>query len=89
MLNRGGAAGVSDGVDGNDKAFSSTFPYLAAPHQPAATAAPPSPPDTGSAGPAGSEDRSGLGWQATLLIAALGALSVVGVGFAVRQRLAR
>lgn len=28
-------AGVSDGVDGNDKAFALEFPYLADPHQPA------------------------------------------------------
>ena len=26
VLNRGGAAGVSDGIDGNDKTFSSAFP---------------------------------------------------------------
>ena len=32
VLNRGGAAGVSDAVDANDKAFSDAFPYLAAPH---------------------------------------------------------
>ena len=32
VLNRGGAAGVSDAVDRNDKPFLSTFPYLAAPH---------------------------------------------------------
>ena len=44
VLNRGGAAGVSDGIDGNDKTFSSAFPYLAAPHQPAATRGGPDPP---------------------------------------------
>ncbi len=32
VLNRGGAAGIGDGVSGNDVAFSSQFPYLAAPH---------------------------------------------------------
>jgi hypothetical protein len=31
VLNRGGAAGISDGVNANDKAFSNTFPYLAEP----------------------------------------------------------
>jgi uncharacterized protein DUF4331 len=36
VLNRGGAAGISDGVDGNDKPFDRQFPYLADPH----TAAP-------------------------------------------------
>ena len=32
VLNRGGAAGIGDGVNGNDVAFSNNFPYLAAPH---------------------------------------------------------
>lgn len=36
VLNRGnvlgGGLGVSDGIDANDRAFSSTFPYLAAPN---------------------------------------------------------
>ena len=31
VLNRGGAAGVSDAIDANDRAFSNTFPYLASP----------------------------------------------------------
>ena len=89
VLNRGGGAGVPDAVGGNDGAFGSTFPYLAAPHQPAATVAAPAPPDSGNAGLAG-EDGSGLGWQATsLLIAALGALTVVGGGYALRRRVAR
>ena len=89
VLNRGGGAGVPDAVGGNDRAFGSTFPYLAAPHQPAATVAAPAPPDSGNAGLAG-EDGSGLGWQATsLLIAALGALTVVGGGYALRRRVAR
>lgn len=30
VLNRGGGAGVSDGINGNDVAFLPTFPYLAA-----------------------------------------------------------
>ena len=49
VLNRGGAAGISDGVDGNDVAFASTFPYLAAPHQ-AAAPAPQDLPPTGTGG---------------------------------------
>jgi hypothetical protein len=36
VLNRGnvlgGGAGVSDGIDANDRTFSNTFPYLASPH---------------------------------------------------------
>ena len=35
VLNRGGAAGVSDGIDANDMPFLDAFPYLAAPHAPA------------------------------------------------------
>ena len=46
VLNRGGAAGVGDAIDGNDVPFGSTFPYLAAPHAGAA----PAPADTGNAG---------------------------------------
>jgi hypothetical protein len=38
VLNRGGAMGISDGVNANDRAFLTSFPYLAAPHT-AATAA--------------------------------------------------
>jgi hypothetical protein len=46
VLNRGGAAGIADAIPANDKAFSNTFPYLAAPHQPSAV----NPPNTGNAG---------------------------------------
>ena len=46
VMNRGGAEGVSDGIDANDMAFLSTFPYLAAPHTEGG-AAPISPPSTG------------------------------------------
>jgi hypothetical protein len=31
VLNRGGAGGISDAVDANDRAFSNSFPYLASP----------------------------------------------------------
>lgn len=53
VLNRGGNAGISDGVNANDKAFLTAFPYLAEPHAAAAPApATPSirPPSTGDAG---------------------------------------
>ena len=62
VLNRGGAAGVGDGVNANDKAFGTTFPYLADPFvaaAPAATVAPgtqapgqvaPAPAKTGTGG---------------------------------------
>jgi hypothetical protein len=61
VLNRGGAAGISDGVNANDKAFGSAFPYLAEPTRAATggdsgTTPPPSgggavrPPNTGDAG---------------------------------------
>jgi hypothetical protein len=61
VLNRGGAAGVSDGVNANDRSFSSSFPYLADPHAAAgggstvSTTAPASPapvrlPNTGDGG---------------------------------------
>jgi hypothetical protein len=55
VLNRGGALGISDGVNANDKAFMGSFPYLAEPHMPAggAAAAPSTtvrPPNTGDGG---------------------------------------
>jgi hypothetical protein len=53
VLNRGGAKGISDGVNANDKAFSTSFPYLADPQQPAAAAPASSgilPPNTGNGG---------------------------------------
>ena len=53
VLNRGGAAGISDGVDGNDKEFDRQFPYLADPHTGTAMgggATPISPPSTGDGG---------------------------------------
>ncbi len=58
VLNRGGAAGIGDGVDANDKPFSTTFPYLAEPH----SAASMTPPSTGDAGLI----DSGTGWTLSL-----------------------
>jgi hypothetical protein len=51
VLNRGGAAGIGDGVGANDKAFLGAFPYLADPHTTggAATGAV-RPPNTGDGG---------------------------------------
>jgi hypothetical protein len=73
VLNRGGAAGISDAIDANDKAFSNTFPYLAAPHQPATV----NPPNTGSAGLVDSDGTDAwLAWLAWLAIAGL--IAVVG-----------
>ena len=61
VLNRGGGAGVSDAVGGNDRAFGSTFPYLAAPHQPAATTPPPSPPTPAARGSLARTARASAG----------------------------
>jgi hypothetical protein len=49
VLNRGGAAGIGDGVAANDKAFLGTFPYLAAPHTSGGPSAV-TPPNTGDGG---------------------------------------
>ncbi len=51
ILNR--TAGITDAIDGNDKAFSSIFPYLAAPNQPAAGSLP-----SGGAAPGESTDAT-------------------------------
>jgi hypothetical protein len=52
VLNRGGAAGISDGVNANDKAFLGSFPYLAEPWTSGsgASAGTIAPPNTGDAG---------------------------------------
>src|SRR5439155_15427188 len=39
VLNRGGSRGISDGINANDKAFLSAFPYLAEPNVAAGGAA--------------------------------------------------
>lgn len=48
VLNRGGANGIADGVNANDRAFLGSFPYLAEPHGGAVTASPA--PSTGGSG---------------------------------------
>lgn len=100
VLNRGGAAGVSDAIDSLDKPLISAFPYAASPHLQAA-GAPPAPaapvpstaptqragvtaPDTGSGGVA--DDSS----SSTAMVIALGlgaVLIVVGAGAAIRRRI--
>jgi hypothetical protein len=83
VLNRGGAAGISDGVNANDKAFLSAFPYLAEPHTAAAAAPSPSPatPSTPirppSTGNGGLLDDSGAMW---ILSAAMFAVAVTLAG---------
>jgi len=49
VMNRGGAEGVSDGIDANDKVFLSAFPYMAEPHG-EGDVGPITPPDTGDGG---------------------------------------
>ncbi len=88
VLNRGGAAGISDAVDGNDVAFGTTFPFLAAPHaQAAATATAPAPtalPPTG-AGDISSDSEGGvLPWIILAAAAALGA-ALLGSGLYARR----
>ncbi|MBI4570663.1 MAG: DUF4331 family protein [Chloroflexi bacterium] len=51
VLNRGGSAGISDAIDSNDEAFSSSFPYMAAPHTAPVSGAP----STGTGGPTGGD----------------------------------
>jgi hypothetical protein len=62
VLNRGGAAGISDGVSANDKPFLSAFPYLAEPFTTgsAGAASAVTPPNTGDAGLMDSDTSWGL-----------------------------
>ena len=97
VLNRGGAAGIGDGVDSNDKAFSRQFPYLADPHTAAAgngSGTPVTPPNTGngnsmtppSTGDGGLMD-AGTSWMlsATFLAMAIAIGGIAGVA-TVRSR---
>ena len=77
VLNRGGSAGISDGVDGNDVAFASSFPYLADPHlaeQPAGV------PSTGT-GDGG--DGNAMLW--IILAGVAAGIALLGGGFALRR----
>ena len=84
MLNRGGANGIADGIAANDKAFGSSFPYLADPHTAAAGASAVTirPPSTGDGG---LFQDSGTMWT---LSAALFAVAIVlgGAGLVVALR---
>ncbi len=62
VLNRGGAAGVSDAVSANDSTFSNSFPYLASPHQPTAAGAP----NTGTG--LASTDDGGTNWMVWIVL---------------------
>ena len=80
VLSRGGAAGIADAIGANDKAFLGTFPYLAAPHQPAQVGAPP----TGS-GLAFDEGRSGFAWSLWLPLAAAAVIAAGGAALMARR----
>jgi hypothetical protein len=86
ILNRGAANGISDGVNANDKAFLTAFPYLADPHTPPAPAAPApvTPPRTGDAG---LFEDAGTMWtlSASLFVLSL-ALGGAGIFAALRSR---
>lgn len=96
VLNRGGAAGISDGVNANDKAFMTSFPYLAEPHMAAGGSTggatggstgggtPVRPPSTGDAGLFDSETTM---WtlSAGLFLAAV-ALGGAGIFASARSR---
>ena len=93
VLNRGGAAGISDAVNANDKQFLTAFPFLAAPHRAAAAAqatpaaggaATMTPPRTGTGGFAQESNP----WQLPLLgMAAM--FLVLGGGVMARRRMSR
>ena len=84
VLNRGGAAGISDAIDSNDVPFGSAFPFLAAPHQGAAPQAPP------SSGTGFSQDDGGMnGTLWTAIGAALASVALIGGGLYLRTASAR
>jgi hypothetical protein len=68
VMNRGGAEGVSDGIDANDMPFLASFPYLGEPHTEGG-AAPISPPSTGDGDLLG--PRTGWALSAAFLAIAL------------------
>ncbi|MEX0800866.1 MAG: DUF4331 family protein [Dehalococcoidia bacterium] len=91
VLNR--TAGITDAIDANDVAFSSTFPYLADPHQPEAqptATATPSPeatatPQLPTAGTAPGED-GGLSWTFIVVVGLGGLLAAAGTALLLRRR---
>jgi hypothetical protein len=76
VMNRGGAAGVSDGINANDKPFLSAFPYLADPHTGGAAPSPITPPSTGDGGLLDAETSWLL--SAAFLVAALAFAGAAG-----------
>ena len=79
VLNR--TAGITDAVNSNDVAFSSTFPFLAPPHQPEAGELP-----AGGGPPPAAGD--GFNWAFALMIGAGGALGLASAGLILRRRTA-
>ncbi|MCH8814464.1 MAG: DUF4331 family protein [Chloroflexi bacterium] len=70
VLNR--TVGVTDAIDGNDVSFSSSFPYLAPPHQPAPVDLPP------TGGQPGPDD--GVASSLYLVLAAAGGITIMAAG---------
>jgi hypothetical protein len=84
VLNRGGAAGISDAIDSNDVAFGAAFPFLAAPHQGTAPQAPP------SSGTGFAQDDGGMnGTLWTAIGAALASVALIGGGLYLRTASAK
>ncbi|HWC30472.1 MAG TPA: DUF4331 family protein [Dehalococcoidia bacterium] len=77
VLNRGGAAGIGDGVAANDKPFLGAFPYLAAPHTSGGGGSTVSPPNTGDGGLMDSETSWTLSAGFLLVAATLAGGAVV------------
>lgn len=77
VLNRGGSAGISDAIDSNDRAFGSTFPYMAAPRLGVSGA-----PTTGTGGPTDS-DNSLMLWFVLAGMAA--GIALLGGGLYLRR----
>jgi hypothetical protein len=79
VLNRGGAAGISDAIDSSDVPLLNAFPYMAAPHL-----APAGAPNTGT-GPLSTNNNHDMMW---LLLggAALAGAVLFGGGLVLRRR---
>ncbi len=77
VLNRGGAAGIADGVAANDKPFLTAFPYLAEPHTAGGGASPVMPPNPGDAGLIDAETGWALSATFLLVAVALGGAATV------------
>ncbi|MEX0785167.1 MAG: DUF4331 family protein [Dehalococcoidia bacterium] len=84
VLNRGGAAGVSDGVDANDVALGTSFPYLADPHQAAGEPDEPvtQPPCAGNGGPSDGDGNMVL-WIVVATV--LAGMAAVGASLYLRR----